>query len=502
MYVIGIDLGTQSLKGLLVDSTGKIIAEASCAHDPVYPNPAWAEQVVADWIHSFKSVVHQLLAGSGVAPEEIGTIGMDAINDSVVAVDKDGKPLMNSIIWLDRRAEAEIREIAARISHERVFEVTGLNLDSSHTAAKMLWIKKNRPDVFAQCKSILNVDSFMVHWMTGESVVDYAQASASMLYNVTKKQWDDEMAEIFSLDPSLLGRIGRPEEVCGHLSAYAARELGLTTKTKVIIGTGDEHAACLGAGLVKPGMVCDITGTAEPVAAVADKPVFDTIGHLVETHHHADARWWLIENPGFVSGGTTRWFRDSVLRFDNYDIMNVMAETSPVGSNGVTFLPCMGGAMTPTWNGNARGTFTGLTLNNRFEDLVRSVFEGISFGLRDNVDRFEEIGMNCSNVRIVGGSTKSPFWCQMKADLLGKPMTATKSAEGAAIGTAMLAGVAEGNFSGLDEAAEAMVELGATYEPDPAKKAAYDEAYARYRECYKAMEPFFHQCYQDKEEQL
>ena len=179
-----------------MDSTGKIIAEASCAHDPVYPNPAWAEQVVADWIHSFKSVVHQLLAGSGVAPEEIGTIGMDAINDSVVAVDKDGKPLMNSIIWLDRRAEAEIREIAARISHERVFEVTGLNLDSSHTAAKMLWIKKNRPDVFAQCKSILNVDSFMVHWMTGESVVDYAQASASMLYNVTKKQWDDEMAEM------------------------------------------------------------------------------------------------------------------------------------------------------------------------------------------------------------------------------------------------------------------------------------------------------------------
>ena len=497
MYVIGVDLGTQSMKGLLVDASGKIVAEASSSYDPIYPNPAWAEEVPSDWIEALKKIVHELLATSGISPEEVGTIGMDAINDSVVAIDKDGNPLMNSIIWLDRRAEAETRDVATRISPERVFEITGLNLDSSHTAAKMLWIKRNRPELFDKCKNILNVDSFMVHWMTGESVVDYAQASASMIYNVSKKCWDDETAKAFDLDPTLLGRIGNPEEVCGHLSERAAAELGLTTKTKVIIGTGDEHSACVGSGLVKPGMVCDITGTAEPVAAVADKPVFDTLGHLVETHHHADARWWLIENPGFVSGGSTRWFRDTLLKSDSYDIMNVMAKNSPIGSNGVTFLPCMQGAMTPTWNGSARGTFTGLTLNNSFDDITRSVFEGISFGLRDNVDRFEEIGMNCSNVRIVGGSTKSPFWCQMKADLLGKPMTATKNSEGAAIGAAMLASVAEGNFKNLDEAAEAMVELGATYEPDPAKKAAYDEAYARYRECYAAMEPFFNKCYQE-----
>ena len=148
MYVIGVDLGTQSLKGLLVDPSGKIVAEASCAHDPIYPNPAWAEQVVADWIHSFKKVVHELLDVSGVNPEEIGTIGMDAINDSIVVIDQDGNPMMNSIIWLDRRAENEIKEVEQRVSADRVFEVTGLNLDSSHTAAKMLWVKKNRPEIF------------------------------------------------------------------------------------------------------------------------------------------------------------------------------------------------------------------------------------------------------------------------------------------------------------------------------------------------------------------
>ena len=495
MYVIGIDLGTQSMKGLLVDPEGNVVAEASHSHDPSYPNPGWAEQNTADWLHSFRCIIADLLEQSQIDPEEIGTIGFDSQVDGAVPVDKDGNVLRNALIWLDRRAEAETKEIGTRISAERVFELTGLNLDSSHVAPKLLWIKNNEPAVFEKAQNILLPGGYMVRWLTGENCVDYSNASSSMLYNVAGKCWDDEMAKAVGIDPMLMGRIGAAEDIAGTLSPRIAAELGLSPKTKVIIGSGDDHPACVGAGLVKPNMVCDITGTAEPVAAVADKPYFDTMGHLVETHAHADQRWWLIENPGFVSGGSTRWFRDTVVRLDNYDIMNVMAKESPVGSNGIIFLPCMQGAMTPTWNGNARGTFTGLTLSHTMDDLCRSVFEGIAFGLRDNIDRFEAMGMDCSQVRIVGGGTKSPLWCQMKADLLGKEMTCTKNPEGAAIGAAMLASVAEGNFKGLDEAAEKMVELGATYTPDPAKKAAYDEAYGRYLACYAAMEPFFDQCY-------
>jgi len=494
-YVIGIDLGTQSLKGLLVDPSGKIVAEASCAHEPIYPNPLWAEQPVSDYLHSFINVVNRLVLESGVAPEDIGTIGLDCINDSVIAADINGNALMNCIIWMDRRAEAETAEIAAKIDADRAFGLTGLNLDSSHTAAKMLWIKRHRPDVFEKAAYILNVDSFLVFWMTGNAFVDYAQASASMLYNVSKMDWDPEMCDLWGLDPKLLGILTKAEEVAGTLSEPAAKLLGLTTKTKVIVGTGDEHSASLGSGLVKPGIVCDITGTAEPVTGTSAFPVFDTKGHLVETHHSASSKLWLIENPGFVSGGSTRWYKDIILRTQNYDLMNEQAARSPIGSNGLIFLPCMGGAMTPTWNGNARGTFTGLTLSHTLDDMSRAVFECIAFGLKDNVDRFEEIGMSCDSVRIVGGGTKSPLWCQMKADVLGKPLVATKNSEGAAIGAAMLASVAEGNFKDLDEAAEAMVELGATYEPDLSKKSAYDEAYERYFECYMALEPFFNKFY-------
>lgn len=493
-HVIGIDLGTQSLKGLLVTPEGKIIAESAHSHDPSYPLPGYAEQKVDDWIVSFKQVVKDLLDQSGIDPEEIGTIGFDTQVDGAVAIDQDGEVLRNAFIWLDRRAEKECAQIAEKISADRIFELTGLNLDSSHVAPKILWLRNNEPENFNRAKHILLPGSYMVHWMTGKAYVDYSNASSTMVYNVTKKAWDSELFEIMNLDPELLGEIGAAEDVVGTLTPKAAKELGLSESTKVIIGCGDEHSACLGAGLVKPGMVCDITGTAEPVAAVADRPFFDTIGRLVETHAHADQRWWLIENPGFVSGGSVRWFVDTLGKCSLKEL-NEMAARIPVGSDGVTFLPCLQGAMTPTWNGNARGTFTGLTMSHNLDAMGRAVLEGCAFGLRDNIDRFIELGMDCSTIRVVGGGSKSDLWNQMKADLLGTGLTCTKNPEGAAIGAAMLASVAEGNFKNLDEAAEVMVELEKSYEPNPANKQAYDDAYARYQDLYFTLEPFFDRKY-------
>ena len=208
MYVIGIDLGTQSMKGLLVDPEGNVVAEASHSHDPSYPNPGWAEQNTADWLHSFRCIIADLLEQSQIDPEEIGTIGFDSQVDGAVPVDKDGNVLRNALIWLDRRAEAETKEIGTRISAERVFELTGLNLDSSHVAPKLLWIKNNEPAVFEKAQNILLPGGYMVRWLTGENCVDYSNASSSMLYNVAGKCWDDEMAKAVGIDPMLMGRIG------------------------------------------------------------------------------------------------------------------------------------------------------------------------------------------------------------------------------------------------------------------------------------------------------
>lgn len=373
-YVIGCDIGTQSLKGILLNGEGHIAAEASVSYEPIFPHPNWAEQDTQIWFRALQDVIAALLSRGGIDASDVGTLGFASQVDGAVAVDKNGKALRPAILWLDRRAEAQCERLGRKISADDIFSITGLNLDSSHVAPKILWIRDEEPQHFHSAEAVLLPGSFMVGQLTGEHVVDYSNASSTMLYDVKTRAWSPEMLRAADLDASLLGRIAPAEEVAGTLTAFAAQHLGLTTRTKVIVGCGDEHGACLGAGLVEPGLVCDIVGTAEPVAATADKPVFDCT-RLVETHAHADSRLWLIENPGFVSGGSIRWYSDVIARM-KYEEMTARAEHIAPGAEGLIFLPCLSGAMTPTWNGNARGVFYGLSMLHQQEHITRAVLEG------------------------------------------------------------------------------------------------------------------------------
>jgi xylulokinase len=288
--------------------------------------------------------------------------------------------------------------------------------------------------------------------------------------------------------------------VLGPLTKTAAERLGLTTKTVVAVGSGDEHAACVGAGVTGSSIVCDINGTAEPVCAVAHLPVFDEEG-LLETHCHADPEAWLIENPGFVSGGSYRWFLDALAPHERaeaarrgispYDLLNAEAEQAPVAAEGLIFLPCLSGAMTPTWNADARGVFFGLSLAHGRGHMVRAILEGTAYGLRDNVDRMQEIGLHPLEIRAVAGGARGRLWLQIKADVTGKPVSVPRELETTALGAAMLAGVAGGLFASLQEAAAVAVAVAAYIEPNPAHRQAYDDAYALYRAVYDALqEPF------------
>jgi xylulokinase len=488
-HVIGCDVGSQSLKGVLGDADGATVTGASATYELSFPHPGWAEQDPDGWLLALRVVISALLERGGLVAGDVGALGLASQVDGVVAVDTQGRHLRPAIIWMDRRAEAQRRALGARISGERIFDVTGLNLDSSHVAPKILWLRDEEAEIYQAASSFLLPGGYLVYRLTGERVVDYSNASSTMLYDVRSRGWSAEMLSAADLDPERLGRVAPADEVAGGLTRTAAREVGLDPGTKVVVGCGDEHGACLGAGLVVPGLICDITGTAEPVCAAVDEPVFDETG-LVETHAHADSRLWLIENPGFVSGGSIRWYSDNVARAD-YDEMTREAEGVPAGCEGLVFLPCLSGAMTPTWNGNARGVFHGLSMKHGLRHMTRAVFEGCSFGFRDVVDRFGEMGIGGEEVRVVGGGADSPFWCQIKADATGRTLRALKSREATATGAAMLAGVAEGTYASLDAAAEGLVELGAVYEPNPVERASYDEAYGLYRAAYAALEPVF-----------
>ena len=489
-HVIGIDLGSQSLKGLLLDPAGRLIGEAARAYDLHCPHPAWAEQDPADWWVALCDVVAELVATARLAPRDITALAFASQVDGVVPVDRDGAVLHPAIIWLDRRAEDESAALGGRIAPDVLFERSGLNLDSSHVAPKILWLRAHAPEAYARAATFHLPGSWAVARLTGAAIVDHSNASSTLLYNVRARDWSEELLAAAELDRDRLPIVAGSTAIAGALTPSAAAALGLTTACLVAVGSGDEHAACLGAGVLRAGPICDIAGTAEPVAVASDTPVFDRSG-LVETHAHADPRSWLIENPGFVSGGSVRWFNDTVGR-TTFEDLCARAAAVPAGSEGAIFVPALSGAMTPRWNGRARAVFHGLSMAHGLGHLARAVFEGCTFGLRDIVDRFAELGLGDGEVRVVGGGSRSNLLLQMKADVTGKPVRRVVHPEATALGATMIAAVVAGTFGSLDEAVAGLVRLDdRVYEPDPGPRAAYEDAYRTYRALYDAVEPLF-----------
>lgn len=501
-YVLGCDIGSQSVKALLVSPDGQLRAEAGSAYAIDYPQPTWAEQPAEGWLRALEEAVAAVKAASGVHPEEISAIGLDAQVDGVVPVDEAGQALRPAIIWMDRRAVAQCDAAARRADAARFFHLSGLNLDASHVAPKIRWLAEAEPGVYARAARFLLPCSYVAHALTGEYAVDYSNASSTLLMDVQTRAWSAELCAAFDIDPARLAPIVPASQVIGTLRPEAAERLGLSPRTAVIAGSGDEHAACLGAGVVGPGPVADIAGTAEPVCTASASPAFDPTG-LVETHCHADPASWLLENPGFVSGANYRWFRDQFAPLETelaaqrgvspYELLNDLAASVPPGSEGLILLPCLMGAMTPTWNAAARGTFLGITLAHRREHFIRALLEASAYAVRDIVDGMRALGLPLSSLRVVGGGSRSRLWRQIKADVTGLSVSLPQTAETTALGAAMLALVAVGACRSLEEAAGAAVRIVETLDPQPAVQARYEDYYQLYRSAYFALAPVFDQ---------
>jgi len=486
-HTIGIDVGSQSIKGCLLDHDGDVVAvgRQSCAMR--HPASGWAEQDPAEWHAGLVSVVYEMLERAGVAGADVGQLGLACQVDGVIPVDSDLRPLRDAIIWLDRRAASEAAALLEHVGERELFELTGLNCNASHTAPKMMWLRDNEPESFRETRWLPAVGGYLVGWLTGEVEIDHANASSTLLYDVGAAAWSDRLLDAAGIDAELLPAVRDSTDVSGGLTAVAAERLGLTTDCQVVVGTGDEHGAALAAGLLRPGLVADVTGTAEPVAAVAEELTLDD-GGLVETHAHAVPGTLLVENPGFVSGGSTLWLAESVLRRPQADVFSLAAQAPP-GSDDVTFLPALSGAMAPRWNDAMRGAFAGLAMNHGDTHLCRAVLEGCAYALRDVVERLDALGLAGDEIRVVGGGARSPLWLQIKADVLNRAVRPVLAEEPTALGAAMLAGVASGSFTDFDDA----VERGVTTAPDPIlpdpeRAARYEEGYAAYRRLYDGIE--------------
>ena len=485
-YVIGVDVGSQSVKAVLMSADGEEVAGASAPCTMSFPAPGWAEQEPSEWTSALAHTIQSVRAGANVSAEEIGTIGLACQVDGLVPLDSDLRALRPAIIWLDRRAVDECARFSSDVGEDELVERTGLNPDASHPAPKAMWFRDREPALYEKTRWLAPVSTCVSGWLTGEVAQDHANASCTLLYDLATRSWSTDLIDRAGLDGARLPPITRAADVIGTLRPDAAAALGLTTDCQVVTGTGDEHGAALGAGALAPGIVVDISGTAEPVVAPTAELVLDET-RLVETHAHAVDEMLLVENPGFVSGGSTRWLAE-VVGVSQGELL-ALAERAAPGCHGVLFIPALSGATTPRWNAHMRGVFAGLGMSHDVSSLARAVLEGCAFALRDIVDRLADLGLAGDEIRVVGGGARSPLWLQIKADVMGRPVRALLAQEATATGAAMLAAVAAGHFRDLGEAASRYV--GLAPEPVvPRRELAetYADAYGAYRRLFDGVE--------------
>lgn len=477
--IVGIDIGTQSLKATVLGEDLAVRASASTGYEARYPQPGWAEQDPRAWEDALAPTIAAALSRAGAEPSHVGAVGIAGQLDGCVAVDRDDEPLGPCLIWLDRRAALPDREGLA----EHIAKRCGIVADPGHMAAKIGWLKHNGSGSAARFHQPV---SYIVSRLTGRAVMDHALASTTMLYDLDSRAWSDELLEAFGVRAGELPEIAQASERAGALNEAGARLTGLPAGIPVAVGTGDDFSTPLGAGIVRPGRLACVLGTAEVVGALDAEPKIDDRS-LLETHAYVGG-FYFIENPGWYAGGAVEWFI-RCHRLNGTDELNELAAQAPPGSDGVLFLPALSGAMAPEWNADARACFYGMTASHDISHMARALLEGCAFAMRDVVDRLREMEVPLHAIRLLGGGARSTLWAQIRADLAQLPVELPGEVDTSPVGAALLAATAAGLAPDIVTAAEQRQDVTAVVQPGDGT--AYDAAHARYLALFGALKPMF-----------
>ena len=482
---LGIDIGTFESKGVLVDGDGGILARASRPHQMLVPQPGWAEhRPEEDWWGDFCAISRQLIADSGMDPKDIRAVGASAIGPCMLPVDADGRALMNGVLYgVDTRAKREIEDLTAAIGIERLLAVGGNALTSQSVGPKILWLKRNRPEIFARTHKILTSTSFLVHRLTGRFAVDHYTASNSTpLYSMADAAWTDDLAADI-IAPDRLPDLHWATDIVGGVTAAAAEATGLAVGTPVICGTIDAAAEAVSVGVAAPGDMMLMYGSTMFMIALAATP-----GHDRRLWHAP----WLVPGlsasmAGLATSGTlTHWFRTEFAReLDPATAIIALsqeAEASPPGARGLVVLPYFSGERTPIHDPDAKGVIFGLDLTHGRGDLFRAVLEGIGYGTRHVFDTFAEAGRPAERIFAVGGGTNNRVWAQATSDISGLTQIVRQKTLGASYGDAFLAACAVGDAEPCD--IQAWNPVASEFVADPAHAAMYERQYLVFRKLY------------------
>lgn len=494
--LLGLDVGTTSVKAGLFDADGRRVAAEGREYRLSSPAPDHVEIDAEVWWASAVAAVRAVLATAGARPGDVEAMAVSSQGETVVAVDADGRPVGPALVWLDNRAAPEARELAAAFPNSLVYDRTGIpDVNPTWPAAKLLWWRRNRPEVFSAAARFVLVEDFMLRRLTGRFATEGGIQCTSMLFDIVGGGWWPEMLEAVGVTPARLPEIVAPASVVGGLTASAADALGLPVGLPVVAGGMDQGAGAVGVGNIGSGRVSESTGGALTVQAAVGRHGADGSRQTPVYVHSAPGQY--LYCPVCPTGGMAlTWFRDTLGpsvdgEAASYDALTALAAPIPPGADGLTMLPHLAGAFSPEYVPAARGAFIGITLAHTRGHFVRAVLEAVAFMLRRNVELLDRAGARASEIRSHGGGARSALWNQIKADVCGLPVVTLEGEDAAVRGDAMLAGVAAGVYPDLAAAGAALIRTRDRYEPNLSNRALYDDAFDRYNRLFEALRPEF-----------
>jgi xylulokinase len=490
MPLLGIDIGTTGSRAVAVGEDGRVLAAATADHAPfASPRTAWAEQHPDDWWRAAQIAVRTVV-GAGIDPRSIAAIGLSGQMHGAVLLDDEGQVVRPAIIWCDQRTEAECRWLNETIGTDRLLRLVSNPALTNFTLTKLLWVRRHEPEAWRRVRHVLLPKDHVRFRLSGEHATDLADASGTLMLDVERRRWSDEILDAAGIDRRILPAVFESPAICARVSRDAAASTGLVEGTPIVAGAGDQAAGAVGMGITRPGTVSATIGTSGVVFAATDRPALDPHGRL-HTFCHAIPDRWHVMGVTQAAGLSLRWLRDLFGQRSagdqGYETMIADAATVAPGADGVLWAPYLMGERTPHLDPSIRGALVGLSAHHARGHVVRAVLEGVAFSLRDTFAIFDELDVPVRRVRLGGGGARSALWRQIQADVYGRDVETVMADEGAAYGAAILAGVGANVWASVDEACDRCVQGVVAASPDRGAVRVMNDRYLEYRRMYPVL---------------
>lgn len=485
MLYIGVDLGTSAVKLLLMDGDGKIQKVVSREYPLFFPHPGWSEQNPEDWYKRSMDGIKELIAEAD--KRQIAGISFGGQMHGLVVLDEKDQVIRPAILWNDGRTAKECDYLNNTIGKDKLSQYTTNIAFTGFTAPKILWMKKNEPENFSRIRKIMLPKDYLAYRLTGVFCTDVSDASGMLLFDVKNRCWSKEMCDICGITTDMLAGIYESYECVGTVLPQVATVLGIPDTVKVAAGAGDNAAAAVGTGTVGEGK-CNISLGTSGTIFISSRNFGVDQNNALHSFAHADGYYHLM-GCMLSAASCNKWWMDDILQDKDY--AGQQAKIQKLGENHVYFLPYLMGERSPHNDPDARGTFIGMTMDTSREDMTQAVLEGVAFALRDSLEVAKSLGIRLERTKICGGGAKSPLWKKIIANVMNLKVDVIASEEGPGLGAAMLAAVACGEYSSVEEAASKIVKVVDTVEPDPELAARYEKQYQKFRKIYPACRELF-----------